>query len=315
MNVDALVARVNRWQRRIPLLGFPLAVVRKYGEDAGARMAALLTYYGFLSSIPILLIVVWVATQVLRDNPEIRDDFITAVVPESVADAVTSALEAMPTSPLPLVIGIAGLLFTGNGIVFTIYDIINNLQGVPHRERFGFFPRYLRAFTTLLAIVVSIGLIGAIAVAIARLDFGGFEIVLGVAGTWLILATMLMAVIALLSARPGSWRHAWAGVLIGAVILWILLVLGSWVLTILVSRSGAVYGPFAAVVGLFSLLYFVSQGMVFAGEIAVVQRKRLWPRSLVATDPTEADKQSLLLRTRVEERTEADRVVAQVASD
>jgi hypothetical protein len=79
-----------------------------------------------------------------------------------------------------------------------------------------------------------------------------------------------------------------------------------------VSRAGAVYGPFAAVVGLFSLFYIVSQGLVFSGEIAVVLRKRLWPRSLVTSDPTLADERSLLLRTRVEERTDADVVNAAV---
>ena len=315
MNVESLVAQVDRLQRRIPLIGFPLAVIRKYGEDAGARMAALLTYYGFLSSIPILLIVVWAATQLLRNDPQVRDDFINAVVPESIADAVNSALAAMPTSALPLIVGIVGLLFTGNGIVFTIYDIINQLQGIPHRERFGFVPRYLRAFATLFTILMCIALIGAIAVGVSRLSLGGLDVLLGIVGIWLALGAMLFAVVALLSARPGTWRAAWTGIVIGAVILTILLVLGSWVLTLLVSRSGAVYGPFAAVVGLFSLLYFVSQGMVFAGEIAVVRRKRLWPRSLVATNPTEADGASLLLRTRVEERTETDRVAAAVRGE
>ncbi len=314
MNVDAVVAHVDRLQRRIPLVGFPLAVVRKYGEDAGARMAALLTYYGFLSSIPILLIVVWIATQLLRSSPQLRDDFIAAVVPQGMGEAVNSALAAMPTSPLPLVIGIVGLLFTGNGIVFTAYDIINQIQGVPHRERFGFFPRYLRALAALLVILLGIGLLGALAVTLSRVDLGGVEVVIGLAGSWLVIAAMLLAVVALLSARPGSWRAAWPGAVLGTVILEALLVLGGWALGLLVARSGAVYGPFAAVVGLFSLLYLVSQGMVFAAEIAVVRRKRLWPRGLVATDPTEADERSLQLRIGVEQRTEADRVVAGIES-
>jgi len=309
---ERLLIQANRWQQRIPPIGFGYAVIRKYGEDSGARLSALLTYYGFLSSIPILLIVVWSASQVLRNDPGLRDDFIAAVVPDSIADAVTSALAAMPTTPIPLLIGILGLFFTGNGIVFTAYEIINQLQGVPHRSRFGFVPRYLRAFATLLTLLIGITLLGGIAVGVTRLDLGAAGWILGLAGSWLVLSLVLLVSVALLSATAGSWRAAWPAAILGGFVLTLLVTLGSWLLSILVARSGSVYGPFAAVVGLFSLLYFVSQGLLFSAETAVVRRKRLWPRSLIPGDPTSADQAALLLRTRVEERTEADRVAAAV---
>ena len=313
--ITRLTADANRWQQRTPPLGFGYAVIRKYGEDSGARLAALLTYYGFLSSIPILLIVVWTVSQILRDDPALRDEFIAAVIPDSLTEAITSALAAMPSSPLPLVIGIIGLLFTGNGIVFTGYEIINQIQGVPHRDRLGFLPRYLRAFTTLLVLFVGIAALGGIAVGITRLDAGFLGLGLGLIASWGVLTAVLLVCVALLSSTSGGWRAAWPGAIIGGAILTILVTLGGWLLSMLVSRSGAVYGPFAAVVGLFSLLYFVSQGLVFSAEIAVVRRKRLWPRSLVPAEPTPADQASLALRTRIEERTEADQVAATVTSD
>lgn len=309
-----LLSSANRWQQRFEPLGFAYAVVRKYGEDSGARLAALLTYYGFLSSIPILLIVVWSVSQVLANNPQLRDDFIAAVIPDSLNEAVTSALAAMPTSPLPLLIGIVGLLFTGNGIVFTGYEIINQVQGVPFRDRLGFVPRYLRAFGALLVLMAGIAALGGLAIGASRLGSSVIGVVLGIAGAWIVLIAVLMACVGLLSSTPGSWRAAWPGAIVGGAILTVLVTLGSWVLSILVGRSGAVYGPFAAVVGLFSLLYLVSQGLVFAAEIAVVWRKRLWPRSLVPTEPTAADHASLVLRTRIEQRTEADQVAATVTA-
>lgn len=313
--VERLLIQANRQQQRIPPIGFGYAVIRKYGEDSGARLSALLTYYGFLSAIPILLIVVWSASQILRDDPSLRDDFIAAVVPDSIADAVTSALASMPTTPLPLIIGILGLVFTGNGIVFTAYEIINQLQGIPHRDRFGFVPRYLRAFATLLALLIGIALLGGIAVGVARLGLGATGAVLGLLGSWVVLSIVLLVTVALLSASAGSWRAAWPGAILGGFVLTLLVTLGSVLLGLLVTRSGSVYGPFAAVVGLFSLLYLVGQGVLFSAETAVVWRKHLWPRSLIPTDPTAADQASLLLRTRVEERSEADRVVAEVESN
>ena len=59
---SALVERLLAWadalQQRHGVLGFPYAVVKKYGDDAGGRQAALITYYGFLSIFPLLLVAV-----------------------------------------------------------------------------------------------------------------------------------------------------------------------------------------------------------------------------------------------------------------
>ena len=63
MNVEGLTSLPNRiiaWadrlQRQHGMLGFPYAVVKKYGDDEGGRHAALITYYGFLSIFPLLLL-------------------------------------------------------------------------------------------------------------------------------------------------------------------------------------------------------------------------------------------------------------------
>jgi membrane protein len=48
--------RSDAFQRRHRWAGFPLAVVYKFSEDQGAYLAALITYYGFLSLFPLLLL-------------------------------------------------------------------------------------------------------------------------------------------------------------------------------------------------------------------------------------------------------------------
>ena len=65
---EGLLAWVDALQRRHVVLGFPFAVIRKYGDDGGWRHAALITYYGFLSVFPILL----VAASLLSAVPENR---------------------------------------------------------------------------------------------------------------------------------------------------------------------------------------------------------------------------------------------------
>jgi uncharacterized BrkB/YihY/UPF0761 family membrane protein len=50
------VEGVDRFQRNHPAAGFPLAVLYTYFDDSGGYLAALITYYGFVSLFPLLLL-------------------------------------------------------------------------------------------------------------------------------------------------------------------------------------------------------------------------------------------------------------------
>ena len=47
---------IDRTQRRVPILGVPLAVIYKYFDDQGNYLAAVLTFYAFLAIFPLLLL-------------------------------------------------------------------------------------------------------------------------------------------------------------------------------------------------------------------------------------------------------------------
>src|SRR5215467_6841512 len=117
MSLVGLTTRVNRviaWadgqQRRHSVLGFPYAVVKKYGDDAGGREAALITYYGFLSIFPLLLLGVAVLSRVLAGRPDLRRRLVTAVVPQALQSTVEHSLATLPTSTIPFIFGLIGLL-------------------------------------------------------------------------------------------------------------------------------------------------------------------------------------------------------------
>src|SRR5262244_3790697 len=95
MSLAGLTARVNRviaWadqvQRKHGVLGFPYAVVKKYSDDEGGREAALITYYGFLSIFPLLLLGVAVLSRVLAGHPDLRQKLISATVPEALQSTI-----------------------------------------------------------------------------------------------------------------------------------------------------------------------------------------------------------------------------------
>jgi uncharacterized BrkB/YihY/UPF0761 family membrane protein len=84
--------------------------------------------------------------------------------------------------------------------------------------------------------------------------------------------------------------------------------LGAVVLPGLVRRAGPVYGGFATVTGMFTMLYVLSVALVYSAEIAAVRDARLWPRALDRTGTTAADARALALLAREQERIEGTRV-------
>ena len=283
MGLEVLTSRVNRviaWadrlQRKHGVLGFPYAVVKKYGDDAGGREAALITYYGFLSIFPLLLLGVAVLSRVLASNPDLRERLITAVVPEALRSTVEHSLAALPTSTVPFVFGLLGLLYSGTGVVFSVYQTLNHVAAVPHRLRAPFLSRYIRVFVMLAALLIGGLAVGALTVVATALPGQpGIQRAAAVLGSALVIFAVLLLAAKLLLVRPAPVRVLWPAAVLGTVVVTLVLTVGAPLLARLVAKAGPVYGSFATVAGMFALLYLVGQGLVYAAEVAAVRYARL----------------------------------------
>jgi membrane protein len=320
MGLEGLTARVNRviaWadrlQRKHGVLGFPYAVVKKYGDDAGGREAALITYYGFLSIFPLLLLGVAVLSRVLAGNPDLRERLINAVVPEALRSTVEHSLTTLPTSTVPFVFGLLGLLYSGTGVVFSVYQTLNHVAAVPHRLRAPFLSRYVRVFVMLAALLLGGLAAGALTVVATALPLPGVQRAAAVLGSALVAFAVLLLAARLLLVRPAPVRALWPGAAAGAVVVTLVLNVGAPLLARLVTKAGPVYGSFATVAGMFALLYLVGQALVYAAEVAAVRYARLWPRAVDLTRPTEADVRAMTLLAREQERIPAARVSFRLA--
>ena len=308
--VHRVIAWADRLQRRHGVLGFPYAVVKKYGDDAGGREAALITYYGFLSIFPLLLLGVAVLSRVLASHPDLRERLITAVVPPALRSTVEHSLATLPTSTIPLVVGLVGLLLSGTGVVFSIYQTLNHVAAVPYRFRAGFVSRYLRALVVLVTVLLGGLAVGALTVVATALPGQpGVQRAAAVLGSALAVFGVLLLTARLLLVRPAPFRALWPGALLGAVVVTLVLNVGAPLLARLVTKAGPVYGSFATVAGMFALLYLIGQGLVYAAEAAAVRYARLWPRAVDLNRPTAADARALALLSREQERIPAARVV------
>ena len=319
MSLNGLVSRITAWadrlQREHGVLGFPYAVVKKYSDDAGGRQAALITYYGFLSIFPLLLLGVAVLSRVLASQPDLRRRLIDEIVPKALRSTVEQSLAAMPTSTIPFVVGLIGLLLSGTGVVFSAYQTLNHVAAVRHRCRAGFVARYVRVYVVLALLMLGALTAGALTVVVTALPGQpGLQRAAAVAGSALIVFTVLLLGAKLLLARPAPVRALWPGAVLGAAAVTVVLDVGAPLLARLVTKAGPVYGSFATVAGMFALLYLVGQVLVYAAEIAAVRYARLWPRALDLDHPTAADVRVQTLLAREQERIAAARIQFHLAT-
>jgi membrane protein len=289
----------DRTQRRHVVLAFPYAVVRKYSDDEGGRDAALIAYYGFLSVFPLLLLGVAVVSRALVGDAELRQRVVDAIVPETLRSTVDDALASLPTSTLAFTVGLVGLLVSATGVVYTVDRALNHIAAVPRWARAGFVVRLVRAVVTvavLLAGVVAVGVLTVAVAAVPGLPLTGR--VLGMLGTTLVVFGVLLACGRMLLDRPAPLRSLWPAAVVGAAAVTAVLNVGAVLLTVLVTGAGPVYGGFATVAGIFTLLTLISRVLVYAAEASAVHHARLWPRAMDPTRPTEADARALALLCR-----------------
>jgi uncharacterized BrkB/YihY/UPF0761 family membrane protein len=308
-----LVARIDGLQRRHSVLAFPYAVVRKYYDDDGGREAALITYYGFLSVFPLLLLGVAFLSRVLATNADLRAQLVEAIVPPGLQSTVDDSLAALPTSRIAFAVGVIGLVFAATGVVYSADRTLNHIAAVPYRLRAGVVVRMLRSVVAVVILLIGVVAVGALTVAVTAVPW------LPVAGRWLaglgsavVVFVVLMACGRLLLDRPARWASLAPAGALGAAVVALMLQLGTALLTLLATRAGPVYGSFAVVAAIFALLNLVSRALVCAGEVAAVYHARLWPRGVDPTRPTDADVRAMLLLGREQEHTAAIRVDVRV---
>jgi membrane protein len=295
--------RLDRLQRERRYLAFPYAVIRKFLDDDGPRHAALITYYGFLSLFPLLLLGVAVVSRLLATNEELRHTLVTAIVPTALQPTVEAAAGTLPTSPVAFVIGVGGLIYSATGVVFAAYRTLNHVAGVPYRALPSVVGAYLRVLAVVLLLLAGVLAGGGLAVAGAAVPgLAAAERLLAALGTGLSAFAVLLFGVRFLLVRKAPLAKLWRPAASGGLLLAVVLHVGGPILTALVKNAGPVYGAFATVAGLFTLLYLVSQALVLLAEVTVVRQARLWPRSLDPADPAEADQRALSLLAREQER-------------
>ena len=193
---------VDRSQARFRPVAFGYAVFKKYADDEGSRLAALLAYYFFLGIFPLAIGGYAVLRTIADNNPDLVNQLVEQVVPPEYQDQIINSYNTLPSGGAAFWIALIGLLLAGTGSAFALYAMVNQVFCVPYRFRYGFGPRYVRVLLMLLLIGI-----GVIIVAGASLLSGQYlpaawqGFASGVV-TFLVVASILFAAPKILARRP-----------------------------------------------------------------------------------------------------------------
>jgi inner membrane protein YhjD len=308
-----ITERLDRFQRRHPGAGFPLAVVYKFLDDDGYFHAALLTYYGFLAIFPLLLLSSTVLGLVLRGNPELQQQVLDSALREiPVIGAQLGTPERLGGGVGGLIIGSLVALYGGSNLGQALQHTMSTAWAVPRHRR----PDAIRSRLRSLALLCTLGLMVVVSTVLATLGAGVADAGLGLAAQVLLtLAAVLVNAgvfvlgFRLSTVRRLTVRQVAPGALTAAVVWQLLQTFGGLYIERVVAGASAVNAVFALVLGLMAFLYLAAYVMVLCVEINVVRVNHLYPRSLLT--PFTDDVQL----TRGDEQVYADAAKAQKAKN
>lgn len=280
---------LDAFQQRHPWLGLPIAILYKYVDDQGGYLAALITYYGFVSLFPLLLLGVTILGFVLHGNPHLQEQILGSALSQLpiIGQQIQSNLPGFTGSGVALFIGIIGTLYGGLGVAQAGHHAMNSVWAVPRNERLNPLKSRLHS----LALLGTLGL-GVVATTILSglttsadsfansFHLGLLTRVLAIGLSLGLNIGLFIAAFRLLTDRAVTINDILIGAVAAAVAWQILQTVGTYFVGH--QRSTSAYGTFGAVLGLLAWIYLEAVVVVLCAELNVVVRRGLWPRALLA---------------------------------
>lgn len=301
---------VDRVQQRHAPFAFAFGVIKKYGDDRGAYLAALITYYGLLALFPLLLVFVTILGFVLAGDPALRADLLRSSVADFpiIGTQLRRNVGALGGNGIGLAIGLAVMVWGSLGVANAAQHAMAEVWNVPGRIRPGFLPRTARAISVLGVLALAVLASPVITSAATLVPRSAVLGALALGGTLLLNVLLYLVAFRVLSPKSIPTRDLITGAIVGGVAWTALQSLGAWLVARQLHHTSELYGFFAIVLGLMFWLFLAAQLTVYAAEINVVHARHLWPRSIVQPPLTPADEHVLRDLATAEERRPEQRV-------
>lgn len=259
--------KLDRLGERWKWFGTVLAVQKRYSELNGNYLASSVTLSAFLSLFPLLLFAIAILGFFSAGSPNFAGDVVARLgLTGDARDGIIAAIAtAQRSRKAASVIGIAGLLWSGLGLVAAVQYAINaawQVTGRGWRDKLqgllwlaGATLLFLTSFATSAAIRLLPGFLAPLGI------LAGLSVNLGL-WVW---------TFKVLGARDVGWKALLPGAVVGAVGLEVLKVVGAFYVPRAVASASALYGTLGVVFATLAWLLFFGRLVVYAAVVNVIR--------------------------------------------
>jgi YihY family inner membrane protein len=305
--LDSGIERLDGFQQRRRWTAFPFGVLKKFGEDRGGNLAALIAYYGFFSLFPLLLVLVSILGLVLRNNVSLRASIIDSTLAQFpiIGDQLKTNVTGLSGGGTGVALGLGSIaaLWAGLGVTQATQNAMNDVWDVPVKTRPSFLESRLRGLLMLAVLgTMTLGATFLSGLGTATGELGLLLRALGLVGSVALNLGVFLFTYMVLTDRAIPWRVALPGSLFAAIAWSVVQAVGTLYVSHSLRNSTQVYGFFGFVLALLAWIYLGARILILGAEVNVVKDKHLWPRSLKQPPLTEADERTLARKADVEER-------------
>ena len=284
-NIKWPLRKLDKLQQRHKPIAFVAAVFKKYNDDDGGYLAALITYYVFLSLFPLLLVATSAVHFFLKDQPALQSRIIEGINDyfPALSDELQSSILGFQKNGLALVLGVLITLYGVRGGAATVRYTFNKIWKVPKESQLG-FP--VSTIHSLLLILIGGG--GLILAAVlssyaAGLTDAFIYRLIPLTISFLTLVGVFYLVFSLsINSREPSRKDLFVSAITAAIGVQTLQLVGVYLVTHQLQNLNSLYGTFAVVLGLLFWIYLQAQVLLLSAFAGAVYARRLWPRSLIS---------------------------------
>src|SRR5271154_5464658 len=219
-----MVGWLDRLQRRNRVVGVIVAVIYKYLDDQGGYLAALITYYAFVSLFPLLLLLTTGLGFLLAGRPDLQQQVLHSTLSQfPVIGSQLHQPAGLNGGTVAVVVGILGALYGGLGVGQAVQNAMDSVWAVPRINRPNLIKSRLRSLLLLVVLgsaALTAPLLSAAAHATGALGvFGKIGVVLAAVA---INALICLVAFRVTTARALTYRQVLPGALAAACIWQIL---------------------------------------------------------------------------------------------
>lgn len=302
-----VVGNIDRGQRRRSVIGFPLAVIYKFFDDQGNYLAAILTFYAFLSIFPLLLLATSILGFFLDGNPRLQEQVLDSALGQfpiigdqlGRPDGITGSTGGIIVGSLTALYGALGLGLALQNVQSAAWAVPRNSRPHPVMTRVNSLFLLFVAGTFIFTISIGSAVLAETDLVGSLSRHGWFHwlvrlLTVAILGSAM---TVLLRVAAARAIRDRGIRAAPGGFTVAVLWQFLQYIGTAYVTNVIASADRNGMATFGVVLGLMGLLYIGAIMGVLGIEVNVVLARKLWPRALLtpftdSVDLTEADRRA-----------------------